>query len=472
MGIYKKQDDTVRIAIESKKNDRRDKQASNQVSRLISLIDQQVCKQLNEIIHHPKFQALEASWRGVLKLVDLAEIHDNIKIRLLDASWRDVSRDIERAPDFDQSHLFNLIYNAEFGIAGGQPFSVLLGDYQVCHKSFEGHSYDDVYTLNGLSHIAASAFAPFICSASPKLFGLDSFEDFGSHINIPAIFEQNEYIRWRRMREQEDMRFVSITLPSTLMREPYNTNFSHRGGIRFQENCSGFDNKKYLWGNACYAFGSVLIRAFIDIGWFSHLRGAPRDEDAGGLVSRFPAIYQDIDSSNVVNKPLTEVVITDQCERDLSDQGILSLCQVHQAPFAIFQNCVSLQKVKEYGSKSANANARISAMLQQVLCASRFAQYIKVMIREKIGAYLTAAECERYIQHWLDKYSTGRDDLEWDMKARYPLRDARVRVYEDPSKPGSFQSVIHLRTHYTADHLISELKLTTAIQQTGITAAV
>lgn len=444
---------------------------SQWLSVIIGQLDELICEQLNAILHHAQFQRLESSWRGLSLLVSQSPGAENIKIKLLDLSWRDLSRDIERAPDYDQSGFFHLVYNEEFGTPGGEPFGLLIGDYYVSHQPFDGHPYDDVFTLSGITHTAAAAFAPFICSATPQLFGVDSFDDLAKPIDFSEVFRQKQYIRWNSLRDLEDSRFLGIMLPQVLLREPYTTGFSAYRGLRFQENVTASHSKKYLWGNSVFAMGCVLMREFDDVGWFSHIRGVARDHLGGGLVSQLPTLSYGVDSSAQWVRMSTSILVTDFAERELSELGFTCLCHCYDSPYSAFNSVPSLQRPKKYNSKSATANARISGMLQQILCASRFAHYIKVMIRDKVGAYMNAADCERQLQQWMDRYTTGRDDLSWEMLARYPLREARVRVMDEPGKAGSYQSVIHLKTHYTVDHLVSELKLTTALSQIGVGAA-
>jgi type VI secretion system protein ImpD len=433
----------------------------------IALLDQIINEQINAIIHHKKFQQLESSWRGVWYLVNQAETNRTVKIRVLDISWAEVSKDIERALDVDQSQLFQKIYSEEYGTPGGEPFGVIIGDYEISHKRSARHPYDDISTLSGLSQIAAASFAPFLCSVSSEFLGLDDFSTLGMPINLQGIFAQTEYIRWRSLREKMDSRFLGLTLPKTLMRKPYRTEQGSYKGTYFYEKPGKNGNSTYLWGNACYAFGGVLIREFLNVGWFGHIRGVPRDQIGGGLITNLPNVSFNANKDRSVLKPSVDVIITDSLERELSDLGLIPLCHCYDTPFSAFYSNQSVQQPKHRQSKAEDVNAKLSAMLQHVLCASRIAHYLKVMIRDKIGSFVTADECERFLMEWLFRYTTGRDDLDWEEQARYPLRQANVKVTERPDKPGQYFCVIHLVPHYQLDQMVSELELVTELMQTS-----
>lgn len=437
------------------------------INRAIANIDDLVNQQLNDIIHHEKFQKLEASWRGLWYLAVQAEGTQNIKIKLLDASWDDVVKDIARALEFDQSQLFQKIYSEEYGTPGGEPYGVLIGDYEISHRISKKHPRDDIATLEGLAQIAAAAFAPFIASASYELFGLDNFSALSTPLNLRSVFKQKEYVKWNALREKTDSRFVGLTLPRILMRLPYRTKPGSYKGIFFYEKSSTSGHENYLWGNACYGFAGILIREYANVGWFGHIRGVPRDQMAGGLLTNLPVDCFETDADDIAFKPVTDVLITDIKEREISDLGLIPLCQCYDMPYAAFYNNQSVQAPKQYDSKTVNVNAKLSAMLQHVLCGSRIAHYIKVMIRDKIGSFVTANDCENYLSEWLFKYTTGRDDLEWEEQARYPLKEAAVKVKEHPEKPGVYLCVMHLKPHYQLDQMVSELELVTELAQTG-----
>ncbi len=435
------------------------------IHRSISDIDHLINDQLNAIIHHPKFQKLEASWRGLWYLAVQADGTKNIKVKALNISWAELARDISRALEFDQSQLFLKVYSEEYGTPGGEPYGVLIGDYEISHKPSKNHKHDDIATLEGIAQVAAAAFAPFIAAASPELFGMDDYSTLGNPLNLHSIFAQKEYIKWRAYRDKTDSQFVGLTLPHILMRLPYRKTPGTYKGIFFYEQSSTQGCENYCWGNAAYSFAAILIREFANVGWFGHIRGVPRNQIGGGLITNLPCDYFEYNSDHTGIKPVTDVVITDIKERELSDLGLIPLCQCYDTPFAAFYGNQSTSKPARQSNREGEVNARLSAMLQHVLCGARVAHYIKVMIRDKVGSFTTAEDCEDYLRDWLFKYTTGREDLEWEEQARYPLREAEVKVKEHPQKPGSYACVIHLRPHYQLDNMVSELELVTELAQ-------
>lgn len=438
----------------------------NAIFEMISGIDDQINTQLNEIIHTPKFQKFEASWRGLWLLVKQADSKQNVKIKFLDINWAEIVKDINRALEFDQSQLFHKIYSEEYGTPGGEPYGVIIGDYEISHRISKNSPHDDISTLTGMSQIAAAALAPFITSASSDMFGMDDFSALGLPFKLDTIFSQKEYVKWHALRDKIDSRFIGLTLPRVLMRAPYRKTPGSYKGIYFYEKSSK-NAENYLWGNSSYAFGLILIREFTHVGWFGHIRGVPRNYTSGGLVTELAVDHFETDVEPIAHKPTTDVIVTDAAEKELSELGFIPLCQGYLSPHATFYNNQSIHKPTAYKQTAASSNAQLSGMLQHVLCGSRIAHYIKVMIRDKVGSFSSADRCERYLQDWLLKYTTGREDLDWEEQARYPLKEASVRVKEHPSKPEEFLCVIHLQPHYQLDQMVSELELVTELASLG-----
>lgn len=433
------------------------------LSRDIAQLDALLSGQVNAILHHPRFQQLEASWRGLEYLVEQADGAENVKIRVLNASWEELARDAERAIEFDQSQLFRKVYTDEFDTPGGEPFGLLIGDYEIRHQPSAEHRIDDVGTLSLVAQVAAAAFAPFVAGAHPAILGLDDFSRLEMPLNLPRSFEQLEYLKWRRFREQEDARFVGLTVPRVLRRLPYDDDGTRIDAFRFREDVAGPDRRKYLWGNAAYAFGAVVIRAYAQCGWLADIRGVQEGLEEGGLVTGLPVHSFNTDRQGIALKTSTDVALTDAQENELGDLGFMALCSCMDTEFSAFYGCPSVQKPRKYDDPAATRNARMSAMLQYMLCASRFAHYVKVMIRDKVGSATEASEVENTVYRWLQRYVTSDSEARPEVKAEYPLREARVEVRERPGKPGLYQAVVHLRPHFQLDELSSTLRLVTEL---------
>jgi type VI secretion system protein ImpD len=428
----------------------------------VARIDELLNAQLNAVLHHPAFQKLEASWRGLKYLVDSVPDGANVKVRVLTATWKDLVRDQERAIEFDQSQLFRKVYSDEFGTPGGEPFGMLVGDYDVCHRPFPDHPTDDVSALRGIAGIAAAAFAPFVCGIDPRFLELGSFADLELPLDLERTFEQLDYVKWRAFRAEEDARFVGLALPRVVYRRPYGDAPGDTHGFDFREDTAAPDRSGYLWGNPCFAMAACAARAFAETNWLADVRGARPDAANGGRVVGLPAIGYGTGSAETA-RSVTDAHLTDHREKELSDLGFIPLCHTPGAPEAAFYSTPSAQRPKGFDTPVATANARLSAMLHYILCASRFAHYLKVIMRDRLGAYTTAGDIEDKLAKWLAGFVVSNDDASPEMKAKYPLREGRVTVREIDGKPGTYQCSVFLRPHFQLDQLSAGVRLTTQL---------
>jgi len=423
------------------------------INARIAEIDRLLSVQLNEIMHAEAFQRLEASWRGLHHLVHESETGPMLKIRVLNASKKDLLRDLERAAEFDQSALFKKVYEEEYGTFGGAPFGALIGDYE-----FSNHP-QDMALLEKVSQVAAAANAPFVAAASSELFGWDSFTDLAEVRDVAKIFDRTEFAKWRSFRDSEDSRYVGLTLPHTLMRLPYGKDTVPTESFNFEEEVDGKEHKKYLWGNAAYSFGTRLTEAFALYQWTVAIRGV----EGGGLVQGLPTHTFKTDEGDVALKCPTEIAITDRREKEFSDLGFIPLVHCKGTDYAAFFAAQSAQKSKKYDQDFANANARLSTQLPYIFAVSRFAHYLKAIMRDKIGSFMSRTDCERYLNQWISNYVTPDDTASPQVKAQYPLRDARIEVAEIPGKPGAYKAVAFLRPHFQLDELQVSLRLVTEL---------
>ena len=419
------------------------------INARIAELDRLISAQLNEIMHHDDFQKLEASWRGLNYLVQQSETGERMRIKILNVAKSDLLKDMEKAPEFDQSLFFKKIYEEEFGMFGGHSYGVILGDYEF------GFTPQDISLLEKISGVAASAHAPFIATASPKMFNWESFTELGGPRDLSKIFTSAEYVKWRSFRELDDARYVGLTLPHILMRLPYGTETIPVEEFNFEEDVDGTDHRKYLWGNAAFALGTRLTDAFAKYGWCAAIRGV----EGGGLVKGLPTHTFRTDEGEVALKCPTEIAITDRREKEFADMGFIPLVHCKGTDYAAFFSTQSANKPKLYDSDLANANARLSSQLQYIMAVSRFAHYLKSMMRDKIGSFMAREQAEKFLNNWISKYVVLDDNADQETKAQYPLREARIEVAEIPGKTGAYKAVAFLRPHYQLDELTVSLRL-------------
>ncbi len=419
------------------------------INARIAQIDALISAQVNEVMHHPDFQKLEGSWRGLKYLLDNSETGEQLKIKVMNVSKKDLLKDLQKAPEFDQSALFKKVYEEEFGVFGGTPFGSLLGDYEF------GKSGQDIELLEKISQVAAAAHAPFITAASADMMNLESFTQLDAPRDMAKVFDTTEYAKWKSFRASDDARYVALTLPRILMREPYGSATVPVEAFNFEERVDGSDHSKYLWGNAAWALGTRITQAFATYGWTATIRGV----EGGGLVEGLPVHNFKTESGDVAMKCPTETPISDRREKELADLGFVPLVHRKGSDNAAFFSVQSAQKPKLYDSDAASANARISAQLPYIFAVSRFAHYLKAIMRDKIGGFASRDEIQRFLNDWINNYVVVNDDVGFEMKAKNPLKEARIEVVEIPGKPGAYRAVAFLRPHFQLDELSMSMRL-------------
>ena len=437
-----------------------DKNLSRTFERAIAAIDRKLSDQLNAIMHDPKFTKLEGTWRGLNYLVMNSETGNSLKIRVLNMPKRELSRDLQRAVEFDQSQLFKKIYENEFGTPGGEPYGSLIGDYEWTQHP------DDIETLRLVSNVAAAAFAPFISAAGPGMFGFDSWTELAKPRDLAKIFETSDYAKWRSFRDSEDARFVSLVMPRTLARLPYGAATKAIDEFGYEEApydesgaAKAMNHDDYCWMNAAYAMGTKLTDAFAKYGFCTAIRGA----EGGGKVEGLPTHVFTSDDGDMDAKCPTELAITDRREFELSTLGFLPLCHYKNTDYSVFFGAQTVQKAKKYDRPEATANAAISARLPYIMASSRFAHFLKVMARDKIGSFMEAGDVERWLNRWISNYVNGNENAGQEMKARFPLREAKVEVREIPGRPGSYNAVAYLRPWLQMEELTTSLRMVARI---------
>jgi type VI secretion system protein ImpC len=425
------------------------------VEKRIAQIDELISNQLSEILHTPEFQRLEASWRGLHFLVKNTETSGRLKLRVLHVTKKELASDLERTMEFDQSSFFKKIYEDEFGTFGGQPFSVLIGDYEF------GRSAADVTLLQKIASVAAASHAPFITAASPQLFDLDRFTDLGQPRDLAQLFESSELAKWRTLRESEDSRYITLTLPRILLRLPYGPDTTPVEEFNFVEDVDGKDHGKYLWGNAAYALGQRINEAFALYGWGACIRGV----EGGGVVTGLPSHTFATGSGDHSIKGPVEVAITDRREKELDDLGFMALSLRKGTEVSVFFGSKTINKPKEFDTPEATANALVSSQLPYILAASRFAHYLKAIMRDKVGSFANASSVEAFLNRWIGKYIELNDEAPMVLKAQRPLREAKVQVSDVPGRPGSYRAVVFLRPHFQLNELTASIRLVADLPQ-------
>ena len=426
----------------------------------VAKLDAQISQQLAAVMHHKRFLEVEGTWRGLRYLVDQTETGPDIKIKVLNTTKREISKDFEKYGK-DQSVLYKKIYEEQLGMPGGQPFGSLIGDY------YFGKGAEDVQLLRDIAGVASDAFCPFLSAAEPSMFGKDSFTEMSDGKAVTGQFEGPTSLKWNNFRKTPEAAFVTLTMPRVLARVPYGSETKRVDSFNYEEapfdaagNPKSLGHDQYCWMNAAYALGTRLTSAFAEHGWCTAIRGA----EGGGKVENLPTHIFKTDEGDVDAKCPTEIGITSRRELELSNLGFLPLCHYKNEDYAVFFGAQTTKKPEEYhNAPDSDANAKIAARLPYVLATSRFAHYLKIMARDKIGTFMEVEDCGKWLQSWISGYVNATDNAGQDQRAKFPLREALVKVTPVPGSPGEYAATAWLRPWLQFEALSTSMRLVAKI---------
>lgn len=439
-----------------------DRNVTKTVSAAVQAIDTVISQQLAAIMHAPEFQKLEGSWRGLHHLVSKTETGESMKLRVLNCAKRQLFKDFDKSSEFDQSTLFKMIYENEFGSPGGAPYGALIGDYE-----FENHP-EDTALLENISGVAAAAFCPFLAAASPRMLGFDTWQELTRPRDLKSIVDSVEYTKWMSFRDSDDSRFVVLTMPRTLARLPYGKNTKAIDEFNFEEVALGTKGEsitvphdQYCWMNTAYVLGSKLTAAFAKTGFCTAIRGF----ENGGRVDGLPAHIFSTDAGDVDLKCPTEIAITDRRSKELSEMGLLSLDHYKGTDYSVFFGGQTTQRPKKYDRTQATENAQICARLPYVMATSRFSHYLKVMARDWIGSFKEGEDLGRELDRWIHNYVSADQNPSEEVRASLPLREARVEVKPVPGRAGAYNAIVWLRPWLQFEELTASMRMVASIPQ-------
>jgi type VI secretion system protein ImpC len=430
------------------------------LKEMIAQIDKQLTAQIDEILHHEEFQQLEGAWRGLHYLVNRTETDEMLKIRVMNVSKKDLGKTLRRykGTAWDQSPIFKQLYEQEYGTLGGSPYGCLVGDYHF------DHSPPDVELLGELGKICAAMHAPLIAGAAPEMFRMESWQELSNPRDLTAIFTTPEHAAFRSLRSSEDTRYIGLTLPRFLARQPYGAKSDPVEEFDFEEDTAGADSKKFCWANSAYAMAVNINRSFKLYGWCSRIRGI----ESGGSVEGLPTHTFPTDDGGIDMKCPTEIAISDRREAELAQNGFMPLLHKKNTDFAAFIGAQSLHKPVVYDDPDATANANLAARLPYLFATCRFAHYLKAMVRDKVGSYGSREQMQTELQDWITHYVHGSPERATESeKAEKPLAGAEVTVEDVEGNPGYYNAVFRLKPHYQLEGLTVSLRLVSKLKTSG-----
>lgn len=463
-------------------------QLAKDIDLAIVKINESISLFLDEVLHHPEFQKLEALWNGVKLLAECVPDErafkredqrstrgssDGILISLWNVKKEELNDDLYYSSfsSMDQNALYRKVYRNGLNVFGAIPVSLVVSDYEFDDR------HSDIILLQQIAKVMSISFSVFCANASPTLFELDSYTQLPRRYNLLPN-ERGESIatcfskktEWNQVRSSSDFRFMSLCAPKMLMRRPYDFRRSmgtmyaykhHRDlddHLRFPyRETTHRDGSGFLWGAAAFGFAAVAITCYSFTNWLADIHGVPIGDNGGGRVPRLweDLEIRDAEGGGTIFKPMTDCILPDSLEKELTELGIMALCHRPGTSEAVFCNTPSLYN----SSARTDVDRQLSSMLQYTLCVARFAQIIKIMGHELVGSNQNAESIVRRIRDFLGSHTQKSRNADRSAKARQPLHNYDVKVKPTLGKDGFFDCDIMIQMHHDLDAVRLELQM-------------
>ena len=369
-----------------------------------------------------------------------------MQVKVLSIKQKDLVKDVCKASDIDQSQLFKQVSENEIGTFGGTPFSTMIFDHYF-------NASNEIDFLSKFMQTFAASHCPVISSIEPSVLNMEDFRRINQARDIGKIFQTHARLAWNSLRLHEDSRYMTLVAPRVMGRAPYSEN-NPSEDICYIESIDPEDQTCFVWINSCYVLAARIAEAQVKYGWTAAIRGID-----GGATHDLPLFMYYKQEGSLTLKCPTEVAITDRRENELSQLGFAPLCHEKGTNKAVFFSLQTMQLPKIYDIESASANARMSSSLPYMLVASRFAHYLKEMMRNQIGSMRTADEIQDYLQGWLSSYVLLNPTASQELKAEMPLKAASVIVKEIPGRVGAYQAIMYISPHLQFDEISVSIRL-------------
>ena len=410
------------------------------VDGMIAEIDKKLGAQVDAILHEPAVQELESAWRGLKLLIDRTDFRENIKLDMIHVTKGELLEDFDSAPEVTQSGLYKQVYSSGYGQFGGEPVGAIIGNYTFTPAS------PDINLLNHVAAVGAMAHAPFITAAGHQFFDVENYPELPNLNDIKDIFEGPKFTKWRSLRENEDARYLGLTLPRFLLRTPYDPEENPIKTFNYTENVSD-NHEQYLWGNTAYLMASRITDSFARFRWCPNIIGP----QSGGEVADLPVHLFEAMGQLQAKIP-TEILITDRKEYELAEEGFIPLTMRKDSDNAAFFSASSVQLPKVYPKtkegQAAQTNYKLGTQLPYMFIINRLAHYIKVLQREQIGSWKERQDLERELNGWIKQYIADQENPPADVRSRRPLRAAKIEVMDVEGDPGWYQVSLAVRPHF------------------------